>query len=77
MGEREVAPGMIEACGPYKGAGTSEMAALQAHADGVQLCALGHHAWMPWLAITVPETSIVTYYVTFCVRCRHHEQYDL
>ena len=37
-------------------------------------CAEGVHVWMPWLGL--PEEA-PTRYVTYCIRCRHHEQYDL
>lgn len=41
-----------------------------------QYCKAGFHAWMPWLPIVTDE-GVLTMYVTYCVRCRHPEQYDM
>lgn len=46
------------------------MMQLRAAADGEQQCALGHHAWVPWLELYMK-------YVTWCVRCGHKEEYQL
>lgn len=45
---------------------------MQRATDGAELCALGFHAWLPWLA----NPNGMSWY-TYCVRCRHQEQFDL
>jgi hypothetical protein len=56
--------------------GIATLLTVQGAANGTQLCALGHHAWVPWLLISSGD-GVPIFYVTYCVRCRHHEQYDL
>ncbi len=48
--------------------GIADMVAMQGSMDGAQLCALGYHAWMPWLKVDQQ-------WVTWCSRCRHREIY--
>lgn len=45
--------------------------AIQQAQSGAQLCALGHHAWVPWL-----DTGASWH--TWCARegCDHKEQWD-
>jgi hypothetical protein len=53
---------------------------IQASAHGAQLCALGFHAWVPWLTIRHPDdgpSGRVLRYETFCTRCKHPEQFDV
>lgn len=54
-------------------AGVNDALALAATSEGARLCALGYHAWTPW--VQLPNTS----FVTICARvgCNHEEQYDL
>lgn len=61
-------------------AGVADVMAVAAAWQGAELCALGYHAWTPWLQL--PNGSYVTFcsrcsYVTFCSRCKHDEGYDL
>lgn len=42
-------------------------------ADAAQLhfgCPAGAHEWLPWLRLENGS------YVTFCIHCKRHEQYD-
>ena len=68
----------VEAASPTSAAEFSPVTAMlqmSAAAEGERLCGLGYHAWMPWLA--VPDLAgAVSYYATYCVRCRHPEQFD-
>lgn len=53
---------------------------VQAASEGAQLCALGFHAWVPWLTIRAEAEdprSRVLRYETFCTRCKHPEQFDV
>lgn len=52
-------------------------ASLAYEAEGKRLCGLGYHAWMPWVAIWVGDPPYVSRYETYCVRCRHPEQFDV
>jgi hypothetical protein len=49
---------------------------VQVFTQGAEWCALGYHAWMPWLPITADDGRVLRY-ETYCVRCRHPEQFDL
>jgi hypothetical protein len=51
---------------PPQSPGTAGVIAVQGAADGAQLCALGYHAWVPWL-------QREQHWVTWCTRCRHQE----
>ena len=46
--------------------GSAGMAALQCATDGAQLCALGYHAWLPWL-------QVGRQWETSCTRCHRRE----
>jgi len=63
--------GVVPASPSTATAGAGDAMRLQAAMEGQQLCALGHHAWLPWLQIT--DNSGATAYVTRCVRCRVEE----
>jgi hypothetical protein len=50
-------------------------------AEGQRMCHLGHHAWVPWLAVHYPSDvrgGDVQFYTTWCARegCDHTEQWD-
>lgn len=51
---------------PPQSFGTAGAIAVQEATDAAQLCALGYHAWVPWLQRDQQ-------WVTWCTRCRHQE----
>ena len=51
---------------PPQSPGTAGVSAVQEATDGTQLCALGYHAWVPWL-------QREQHWVTWCIRCQHQE----
>lgn len=54
-------------------AGVAEAVALAVAVEAANLCAMGYHAWVPWLQL--PNSS----FTTWCARegCAACEQYDL
>jgi hypothetical protein len=62
-------------------AGVGTAIALAEAVEARRLCALGHHAWVPWLAVHYPPDvrgGAVKSYETWCARegCDHHETWD-
>jgi hypothetical protein len=62
-------------------AGIGTATALAETVEARRLCALGYHAWVPWLAVNYPPDArggAVSFYETWCARdgCDHHEQWD-
>ena len=53
---------------PPQSVGTAALIAVQGATDGTQLCALGYHAWVPWLQVDQQ-------WVTWCSRCHHRAIY--
>lgn len=53
-------------------AGVADLTQLHTLCEAARLCALGHHAWVPWLEL--PNGS----FITWCCRdgCEAEEQYD-
>jgi hypothetical protein len=52
--------------------GVAEMDAITTAVEADRLCALGYHAWVPWLRLENRS------YMTWCARqgCDHKEQFD-
>jgi hypothetical protein len=58
-------------------AGVGTAIALDTMMQNQRLCAVGWHAWTPWLGLPTPEDP--TRFVTICGRegCTAERQYDL
>lgn len=61
--------------------GVAEVEALGLNVEARRQCALGFHAWVPWLAVHYPSDvrgGEVSYYTTWCARegCDHTEHWD-
>lgn len=69
-----------DSAAPWEPGPTLAAMQVQAAMEGAQLCALGFHAWMPWLPIRAGDglpTDRLLRYETFCSRCRTPEQFDV